>query len=99
MRLTSEGREKREQDRSNSFTCWKQWSPTSNASSASAPLSVRSFALLKQLSPMCTVRSAFAWLMLSDAASPSAFDIVVKAVSTGDSIRKGGEVGARIAIA
>ena len=38
---------------------------------------------------MCTVRSAFAWLMLSDAASPSAFGIVVKAVSTGDSIRKG----------
>ena len=99
MRLTSEGREKRSQDRSNSFTCWKQWSPTSNASSASVPLSVRSFALLKQLSPMRTVRSAFAWLMLSDAASPSAFGIVVKAVSTGDSIRKGGEVGARIAIA
>ena len=99
MRLTSEGREKREQDRSNSFTCWKQWSPTSNASSTSASLSVKAFALLKQLSPMCTVRSAVAWLMLSDAASPSAFDIVVKAVSTGDSIRKGGEVGARIAIA
>ena len=55
--------------------------------------------MLKQLSPMRTVRSAFALLMLSDATSPSAFGIVVKAVSTGDSIRKGGEVGARIAIA
>ena len=88
MRLTGEGREKRQQDRSNSFTFSKQWSPTSNASSASAPLSVKSFALLKQLSPMRTVRSAVAWLMLSDATSPSAFGIVVKAVSTGDSTRE-----------
>lgn len=30
----------------------KQWSPTSNTSSAAAPLTVKVLALLKQLSPM-----------------------------------------------
>ena len=56
----------------------KQWSPTSNTSSAAAPLTVKVLALLKQLSPM--------WMETSEDAEDS--DSAVTRFMESDTILK-----------